>query len=351
MDESQVTRVAANDEIDLIELFHSLWEQKWLILLVTFLVTGAAAAYAFLSKPIYEARVAVLPPSLSNVAGFNLGRTKEVVGLEPFKVRDVYEVFTRNLQADETRRLFFEGVYLPSLDESEREAPRDRLYESFNKVLSIKAPNKNQPNRYQVVVEHEDPEVAADWVRRYTEDVARRSLEEMIENVQRGIEVKNRYVEQRIDILRDTAKARREDRIIRLREALTVAEAVGLEKTPVISGQVVEQLSAFMDGSLMYMRGSKALKAEIQALESRVSDDPFIPTLRTLQEQQRLFNSLNINPEKVAVFRQDGAVETPDTPVRPKKALVMAIGLVLGGMLGIFLALIRGLFQRYEREA
>ncbi|WP_277052968.1 Wzz/FepE/Etk N-terminal domain-containing protein, partial [Zestomonas thermotolerans] len=48
MDESQVTRVAANDEIDLIELFHSLWEQKWLILLVTFLVTGAAAAYAFL---------------------------------------------------------------------------------------------------------------------------------------------------------------------------------------------------------------------------------------------------------------------------------------------------------------
>lgn len=340
MDESQVTRVAANDEIDLIELFRSLWEQKWLILLVTFLVTGAAAAYAFLSKPIYEARVAVLPPSLSNVAGFNLGRTKEV-GLEPFKVQDVYEVFTRNLQADETRRLFFEGVYLPSLDESERKAPRDRLYESFSKVLSIKAPDKNQPNRYQVVVEHEDPEVAANWVRRYTEDVARRSLEEMIENAQREIEVKERDVEQRIDSLRDTAKARREDRIIQLREALTVAEAVGLEKTPVISGQVVEQLSAFMDGSLMYMRGSKALKAEIQALESRVSDDPFIPTLRTLQEQQRLFNSLSINPEKVAVFRQDGAVETPDTPVRPKKALVMAIGLVLGGMLGIFLALIR----------
>lgn len=130
-----------------------------------------------------------------------------------------------------------------------------------------------------------------------------------------------------------------------------VAEAVGLEKSPVISGQVVEQLSAFMDGSLMYMRGSKALKAEIQALESRVSDDPFIPTLRTLQEQQRLFNSLSINPEKVAVFRQDGVVETPDTPVRPKKALVMAIGLVLGGMLGIFLALIRVLFQRHEREA
>lgn len=346
MDESQVTRVAANDEIDLIELFRSLWEQKWLILLVTFFVTGAAAAYAFLSKPIYEARVAVLPPSLSNVAGFNLGRTQEV-GLEPFKVQDVYEVFTRNLQADETRRLFFEGVYLPSLDESERKAPRDRLYESFSKVLSIKAPDKNQPNRYQVVVEHEDPEVAANWVRRYTEDVARRSLEEMIENAQREIEVKERDVEQRIDSLRDTAKARREDRIIQLREALTVAEAVGLEKTPVISGQVVEQLSAFMDGSLMYMRGSKALKAEIQALESRVSDDPFIPTLRTLQEQQRLFNSLSINPEKVAVFRQDGYVETPDAPAKPKKMLILVIGGGIGGMLGIFIALVRIMSKRH----
>lgn len=113
-----------------------------------------------------------------------------------------------------------------------------------------------------------------------------------------------------------------------------------------ISGQVVEQLSAFMDGSLMYMRGSKALKAEIQALESRVSDDPFIPTLRTLQEQQRLFNSLSINPEKVAVFRQDGSVDIPDTPVKPKKALILAIGLMAGGLLGVFLVLVRLLFRK-----
>lgn len=53
-----------------------------------------------------------------------------------------------------------------------------------------------------------------------------------------------------------------------------------------ISGQVSEQLSAIMNGSLMYMRGSKALRGEIEALESRVSDDPFIPALRTLQEQE-----------------------------------------------------------------
>ncbi|MCY1547895.1 G-rich domain on putative tyrosine kinase [compost metagenome] len=46
-------------------------------------------------------------------------------------------------------------------------------------------------------------------------------------------------------------------------------------------------------------------------------------------------------PEKVAIFRQDGAVVTPDAPIKPKKALILALGVVLGGMLGLFIALIR----------
>ncbi|CAD5109707.1 LPS O-antigen chain length determinant protein WzzB [Zestomonas carbonaria] len=346
MDELQTSRAGATDEIDLVELVRGLWGQKWLILLVTLLVASGAAAYAFLSKPVYEARVAVLPPPLSKVAGFNLGRTKEA-GLEPFKVQDVYAVFTRNLQSDETRRSFFEQVYLAALDEDERSLARDRLYEKFGKKLSIKALDKAQPDRYQLIVEHHDPVLAADWARRYIDDAVRRSLDEMLENAQREIEVKARDVEKQIKSLRETAKVRREDRIVRLREALRVAEAVGLEDAPGISsGQVTEQLSAIMDGSLMYMRGSRALKAEIQTLEARQSDDAFIPALRNLEERYELYSDLQIDPERVAVFRLDGTIETPDAPVKPKKTLILAIGLVLGGMLGVFIALIRLLLKK-----
>ncbi|MEN1480649.1 chain-length determining protein, partial [Pseudomonas aeruginosa] len=93
-----------------------------------------------------------------------------------------------------------------------------------------------------------------------------------------------RDVERRSYVLRETAKLRREDRITQLREALKVADSLGLERPPIINDQMSEQLSAIMSGNLMYMRGSKALKEEILVLEARTSDDPFIPALRTLQE-------------------------------------------------------------------
>lgn len=97
-----------------------------------------------------------------------------------------------------------------------------------------------------------------------------------------------------------------------------MADSLGLERPPIINDQMSEQLSAIMSGNLMYMRGSKALKEEILVLEARTSDDPFIPALRTLQELESLYRGLSIKSEQVAVFRQDGVVEVPDFPVKPK---------------------------------
>lgn len=75
-------------DIDLVELVRGLWEEKWIVLIFSLLGILFAAIYAFLSTPVYEARIAILPPSLSDVAGFNQGRTRET-GLGPFKVQDV----------------------------------------------------------------------------------------------------------------------------------------------------------------------------------------------------------------------------------------------------------------------
>jgi chain length determinant protein (polysaccharide antigen chain regulator) len=46
------------------------------------------------------------------------------------------------------------------------------------------------------------------------------------------------------------------------------------------------------------------------------------------------------------VFTLDSAAEVPETPVKPKKSLIVALGIVLGGMLGAFIALIRVLIRR-----
>ena len=346
----------SDDEIDLVELFYGLRTQKWLIVLVTLVFAVGAASYAFFSKPVYEARLAVLPPSLSDIAGFSLGRTGDNTGgngLKPFLVDDVYAVFTRNLQSEKSRRQFFRQVYLPSLDEAQRSGSQDGLYKAFGEKFSVKAPDKNQPDRYSVVVEHYSPELASTWAKQYIDQVAERSLDEMLQNSERELAVRARNIEQQIKSERASAKARRDDRTRQLQEALTVAEAIGLDNPPVITGRVSNdsELSAFMDGSLMYMRGAKALRAEMQVLLARTSDDPFIAELRNLEARYQSFADVNLDPSNVAVFRQDGDIEVPDQPIKPKKPLIVALGVVLGGMLGVFIALIRLMLRKRSAKA
>jgi chain length determinant protein (polysaccharide antigen chain regulator) len=337
-----------NDEIDLFELAQNLWREKLLIIAVTVLFTVAALAYAFTATPTYEARVDLLPPSLSEVAGFNIGRTPEA-GLAPYKVADVYAVFIRNLTADESKRWFFNDIYLPSLPEEERAGSSSALYSRVNEQLSVKASDKARPDLFTLTVQDASPEKTTIWADAYIEHVAELSLDEMIENATRESDVMGRNIKTQIDSLRETAEVRRNDRIEKLTEALGIAESIGLENAPLIGGQIDQQLSAIMDGSLMYMRGSKALKAEIQTLTDRKSDDPFIDSLRGLQERLNVYESIKPEREQVAVFRQDGQVATPDRPLKPKKFLIVALGLVLGGMAGVFIALVRVMLKKHRR--
>ncbi|MFS1525558.1 LPS O-antigen chain length determinant protein WzzB [Microbulbifer sp. 2304DJ12-6] len=340
-------RVLEGDEIDLAALIQGLWAQKWLIMAATFVITLGAALYTFSSKPVYEARIAVLPPTLSDIAGFNLARGGKS-GFTPFTVDDIYAVFTRNLQSEESRRQFFRDVYLPSLDSERRSGSQDQLYTGFGTVLKIKAPTKSQP-AYFIVVERHDPAQAAKWAKDYLDQVTRQSITDVLSNTQREVEIRSQQIQKELKILREFAKTHKNDRIVKLREALTVAEAVGLERPPLISGQVAQQLAAFMDGELMYMRGTKALRAEIEALEGRASDDPFIPLLRNLEKQYSSLNGgFQVSPGNMAVSRPDGAVETPDKPIKPKKALSLVLGVLLGGMLGTFIALVRLMFSKQQ---
>lgn len=328
------------DEIDLFELVVALWAQKLLIIGVALVAALAAATYAFFSTPVYEARVYLQPPTLNGIADFNYGRTTDSE-LTPFTINDVYEVFTRNLQSESLRRTFFNEVYLPSLPASERGGSQDILYAGFLGTLAIGLPSKEQPDRYSVIVQGEDPAQITNWVKDFAARAGAAAEKEMISNATREAEVRARNLGQQISTLQETESRIRQDSITRLREALTVAEAIGLQNPPIISGNLSAEISAGMDGQLTYMRGSKALKAEIQNLESRKSDDPFIGRLRTLQIKQSFYTDLTVSPDTVSVYRQDGPIEQPDRPIKPKKGLIILLGLVLGGMLGFMIALVR----------
>lgn len=346
------TPVAGNsDEIDLFELAQSLWKQKLLIGAVTLVITALAASYAFLTAPVYESKSTILPPRLADIAGYNLGRSE--AGLKEFTPASVYSMFTQNLRSDGLRRDFFEQVYIPAETKGQDAKAKDELRESFNKKLSIANPDvKNSPERFAVTVQSADPSRAAEWANVYVERVANKTRQDMADTVAVEISTRVRSIQNRIAVLRDSAKMLREDRIARLSEALKVADKVGLQAPQVKASRTSSdgELAQFVDGNLMYMRGAKAIRAELDVLQNRKNDDPFIAGLRDLENQLDFLAKVSVSPDGVAVFTLDSAAEVPETPIKPKKPLILTLGLILGGMLGVLIALVRGMLAKYRMQ-
>lgn len=328
---------STGSEIDLLELMREIWARKVLIFAAALLGGLLGLAYVLVVTPIYEAKGLVMPPTQNGIAELNNGRTKET-DLAPYKLAEVYGVYTRSLRSETLRRQFYEEQYLPSLSAEERKSPESILYGDFSRALTVALVDKSEPDRYSVVVRYPDPALAEKWVKLYIEQAGVVAKTEVINNAEREAQVRAKNLAQQIGTLRDAGRQGREDSIIRLREALRIANAIGLREPPLITGRLSAEVSAGMGGDLTYMRGSKALEAEIKNLEERQSNDPFIDSLRRLQLSYAFYKNLVIDPEQVAVFRFDGPVAVSDAPVKPKRALTVVGGAFVGLMLGLLAA-------------
>ncbi|MGH8380605.1 LPS O-antigen chain length determinant protein WzzB [Pseudomonas sp.] len=333
-------RLIKDGEIDLVLLFQGLLRQKLLIAVTVVVVSLGAITYALMAKPVYEARVFLQPPSQNDVARLNYGRG-EHSGLPELTVKDIYDVYVRHLQSESLRREFFRKVFLPSLVQEKRGGSQDRLYGRFNSILQVDLKDKGGATSYVVAVKLPDPEKAAMWAALYAEMAGEAAKKEILTNVKSDAAVRAGSLQQQIVSAQNTALRQREDHIARLKEALLVARSIDLAKPPVILGDALSEVSGSMDGSLTYMRGSKALTAEIENLQKRSSDDPFISNLREKQAALAFYSGLEVDPKMVSVYRQDGGAELPDQPVSLSGLFVVLLGVIAGLVLGVAVALIR----------
>lgn len=345
-----------SDDIDLRELIQTLWSSKWTIALITLGVTAAAAAYAFLSTPIYETQVQTLPPPPNGLAEYNMAnqlsgpgiatltgnRDNAVPALDPGVA---YAVFLRHIASVSLRQQFFNDVYLPAqANYDATPTNRERLWRRFNKQLAIKLPRKPEDNELMVLtLAGTNPQEIAQWANEYTQIAISAARAQLLDNIKSAINLRISSVEEQIKTLRKNAQIDRQNRIVQLAEALAVAEATGLEAA-VNTGSLI---LSFDNESNDYLRGAKALRAELAQLKSRESDDPFIPKLSELRKIQTLLQTVSlISLQDVSVALIDEIANPPENPIKPRKALILTLGAILGGMLGIFLVLTRSFFIR-----
>lgn len=251
-----------SNEIDLFELIESVWKEKILIVIITAIVTSLAVTYALLATPIYQASTVFYQPSASAIQSYNLGRKE--AELTEFTISDIYRVFLTNLNSQQLRNDFLENVYLPSLSTKEQQAPRSALLAGLNNSLSIRQSNpKENKNEYQISVNHKDAQKAAEWANLYLQKAVSLSKKELKKDINSEMNTRKKSIQLKVDNLLTQARAERQDEIVRLKEALSIAKAIGLENPSLPTGKSTEEGANYVDRNLAYMRGSKALESQI----------------------------------------------------------------------------------------
>lgn len=323
-----------DDEIDLFELLQTLWGYKWLIAGISAIVTALGVGYAFSITPIFEAESQLVAPRAIDVQEFQALEVLEA-NFE-YTPAQVYARFQANLQATTVRRLFFYERVDAAIKRNPEHTDFEHFNENFDTLLSI-----DVAPRTLVAIASEDPQQAAQWVNEFVDFVATVTVAELVAEAKQSIASSVRQIEQQLSSSLTIMRNQRFDRIAQLQEALIIAQAMNLED-PMIEN-AANQLN------MEYMRGGRALAAEIAMLRNRESDESFVVEFRDLQQRVELLNNITLKPSLIQVMRVDQTAEVPTSRKSPNRALIAAVSIVLGGMMGMFAALILGAIRKRQQ--
>ena len=194
-------------------------------------------------------------------------------------------------------------------------------------------------------------------------------------------------LEDELRALRAELKIRRENRLNVLAEAIRIARALGIRKptTPTAMADAGQGIRTEITSREipLYFLGVDALEAErevllartgddfmeprigeiqkeldmlrhnrqVEVLQQRQDEDLYLKELASLREEAARLQGIDFDASTLQLARLDQPAQQPMKRLKPKRALILAMGVVLGGMLGVFVALMRNLMQPRRRAA
>lgn len=198
--------------------------------------------------------------------------------------------------------------------------------------------------------------------------------------------LKRARLQDELSALRLQMKMERTNRLAELAEAISIAKSMGI-KTPTTPSSMAD---ATRSGSSQVMRtevnnqqiplyflGTEALEAERTALQQRTSDDftnpriaqigkelqlleanrevevlrkrgnedIFLQDVEPLRAEVARLRNLNIDMSNLKLVTVDRRAQEPLAPIKPKKAIILAVSLIAGLVIGTLIALIRHLIS------
>ena len=375
-------RPTYDDEIDLFQLFKTLWDGKWKIISTTFVaavigvVSSVVKPNSFeVSTPFQIAKPSVFLPYTTlnsllkekglyfdkeiNESGYKFDR-ESVFDAVVFEFND-YEEMVDVLSENEFVKQSIKG-----LDDRQKQ----KALIGFAKKFKI-VPTSNKEKEWHLKFEwHNDYEGRSLFSLALQKTLInlQKTLKNNIDELAKAIERKNSYqlenLQNDLNAIKQNEKENLKKRIIFLNEQYSIAMELGIETNKLnanaLSQNSQNQISLSINPNNVpyYLRGSKAIKKEIVLIENRSEEDILlmandnfkvnkeIALIQNDKSSSQLKNVAKLierdNPKDWVVFD----MQLAEAKSQKKSTLYIALSIVLGGMVGVIYVLISNVIRK-----
>ncbi|MGP3592568.1 LPS O-antigen chain length determinant protein WzzB [Vagococcus sp. WN89Y] len=311
------------EQIDLIDLLIQLWRGKWTIAIFIILGVIIAGAYLSVAKEKWTSTAVITMPDAGQIADYT-NAMRVLSGNSDFKINDIQQ------QAIGRFSSAFSALAATLQNQEEPEK------------LTLDPSVTGQPLPLKVIYQAQTAKEARQKLAQYIQRVDEQVAKELDHDLRANIKS---YSEDLAQSLATQEKVAEEQKALRLKQialGLTVARDANIQTPQVQQTQNVTQ-------DTLFLLGSAALDAMIKNEASRplVFSDDYYKTRQHLLD----IRTLVPNASNVHAYRY---VMKPDLPLRkdsPKRALIMVLAVLLGGMIGAGVVLARNAVRNYRSKA
>ncbi|RDF10207.1 chain-length determining protein [Haemophilus paraphrohaemolyticus] len=365
------------DDIDLIELLRVLWVKKVWIVLSAFVFTAIAGVYAFTAKEQWTSTAIIVAPRSTDLGHLLPTRAEyaRIIGDGDFstgKLSDsLYEKFKHFLLSNDLKRQFLEQSewvknYTKDMTEEQK---RKYIEETVSKYLIVHEvdPKKKDLTELdkiglKLTFSAETPKDAQLVLGQYVEFINQYLLNQTNQEFKLGFNLRLDALKFAKEQMEESLTETKTVQVENLTNALDIAKKAGIKDFSRGNNNisVPEYMlgdarlnisdSKLADGTYLFMLGEKYLQAQLDIAKNNpvVYPTNYYSTERQLSKLTKLASQLD-SVENVKAYYY---LSSPDYPVvkdKPKKALILAIGFIIGMVLSTFVILLGSVIQTNKK--
>ena len=309
----QENKPLEEDEIDLKELFKTIWAKKIFIVIFTLVVTILAGFYAYSKTPIYEAK------ALLEIGEYKKNPVDDAVALEK-KLSTIFIDMEKNLK-DKTSEISNISVVKGLKNFLEIKSESTSNEEAKNEILKV-----------LTFVQNEHEKILDDVKKQ--KEMELRNIDLQISDIKsKSVALIDKKIENNIKNLKNL-----EEQLKQVDENLKKIDSLN----PSLAAQKkIEKRDITNSINTITIQNFE--------LESK-KDELLTTTLYKLEESKQIAESLLLshNYKNTQIV---GEIMTNDFPTKPKKSLIVAVAFVTGFIISIFLVFFIQFIQGIRKES